>query len=238
MSDLERQLREHYQSQQLSAARARAILDAGRRAAVRAQRRRWLLGLAALLVVGLGLVELARRNKSVDAQPARILPTEVAAVVKTFFSQPGYELPRVSAVPGELTAWLRAQGAPASFALPPAFAKLSSFGCRVFDVQGERVYLICFFLDDAGSDPAAGGMMKKQMVVTAPDGTMMKKDRPLVHLVFAPRAAFREPPRPGALVQLPPSGDWNFRVWAQDDLVYLVAAAAPADRLAKFTATN
>lgn len=144
----------------------------------------------------------------------------------------------MSSVPGELTAWLRTQGAPASFELPPAFANLSSFGCRVFDVQGERVYLICFFLDGGASDPAAGGMMKKQMVVTGPDGTMMKKDRPLVHLVFAPRSAFRNPPRPGTRVPLPPSGDWNFQMWSTDQMVYLVAAAAPAERLLELAATN
>ena len=196
-----------------------------------------MLGLAAVLVIGLGRGEWVRRSQLGDAETAGVLPTEIAATVQTFFSQPDYELPRVSSVPAELTAWLLEQGAPASFELPPAFANLSSFGCRVFDVQGERVYLICFFLDGAG-DAAAEGMMKKQMVVTAPDGTMMKKDRPLVHLVFAPRSAFREAPRPGSRVQLPPSGDWNFQLWSEQDLVYLVAGTLPADRLAELAAAN
>jgi hypothetical protein len=237
MSDLERQLREHYQSQELPATRARAILDAGRKAGARTRGRRWILGLAALLVIGWGLGEWVRRTQFRDATPARILPEQIAATVQAFFSQPDYELPQVSSVPAELAAWLRGQGAPASFVLPPAFANLSSFGCRVFDIQGERVYLICFFLDGAG-DPAVDGMMKKQMVVTAPDGTMMKKDRPLVHLVFAPRSAFREAPSPGSRVQLPPSGDWNFQTWSGEGLVYLVAGTISADRLAEFAAAN
>jgi hypothetical protein len=238
MSDLEHQLREHYERQQMSAVRARAIIDAGRKAAARTRRRRWILGLAALLVLGLGVSEVARRWVKQEKGAVGILPKDVAATVQTFFSQPNYELPRVSSVPAELSAWLRTQGAPASFELPPAFANLSSFGCRVFDVSGERVYLMCFFLDGAAPDPAANGMMKKQMVVTAPDGTMMKKDRPLVHLLFAPRSAFREPPKPGTPVQLPPSGDWNFYAWSKDDLVYLVAAAAPAETVAGFTRLN
>jgi hypothetical protein len=238
MSDLERQLREHYQSQQLSDARARAILDAGREASRRTRlKRRWLLGLAAVLVIGLGLAEGVRRFERARPLPGGVLPVEVAATVKEFFSRPDYELPQVSATPGELTKWLRGQGAPAAFELPPAFANLASFGCRVFDVQGERVYLICFFLDGA-TDNAAAGMMRKQMVVTAPDGSMMKKDRPLVHLVFAPRTAFRDPPRPGTRVQLPPAGDWNFRSWSTDSLVYLIAATAPAERLAELSRSN
>jgi hypothetical protein len=75
--------------------------------------------------------------------------------------------------------------------------------------------------------------LKKEMVVTAPDGTMMKKNRPLVHLVVAPRAAFRDAPVPGSRVRLPVAGEWNFEVWSQDDQVYLVAAAVPAGRIAE-----
>jgi hypothetical protein len=239
MSDFDHQLREHYEGQRLSADRARVILEAGREAARRRQtRRRWLIGLAALLVVCLGLAEMSRRIQRNALPQHGVLPMEVAATVQEFFSQPDYQLPRVSSVPGELTEWLRAQGAPASFELPPAFANLPSFGCRVFDVHGERVYLICFFLDGGAADGAAEGMMKKQMVVTAPDGTMMKKDRPLVHLVFAPRSAFRDPPVPGTTVPLPARGDWNFQTWSTDEVVYLVAAAAPAERLRDLAAAN
>jgi hypothetical protein len=236
MSDFERQLREHYQHQQLSAERADAILKAGRTAALRARRRRWMLALAAVVVLGFGVFGLTKRG--VTRNSTGVLPETVAEVVKSFFSQPDYELSRVSSVPEELAEWLRSQGAPASFELPQKFASLPSFGCRVFDVEGERVYLICFFLDGAADDSTAAGMMKKQMVVTAPDGTMMKKDRPLVHLVFAPRAAFRDPPAPGARVQLPSNGDWKSYAWSEGELVYLVVSTISSSDLEQFAAAN
>jgi hypothetical protein len=61
---------------------------------------------------------------------------------------------------------------------------------------------------------------------------MMKKNRPLVHFVVAPRAAFRETPKPGTRVALAGIGEWNFQTWSQDDLVYVLAANTPPERLA------
>lgn len=234
MSDFERKLREHYESQRLADARARAILAAGRaEASARAHRTRWWLGAAAALVVGLGLVSVTRFGGwTPPNEVRRILLHDAAGAVVSFFSQPGYQLPKVSANPAELQQWLREQGGPASFRIPKSMAALPSYGCHVLDVRGQRVYLICFFLDVSAVELTPGGMpIKKEIVVTAPDGTMMKKDRPLVHLVVAPRGAFRTVPKQGSRVQLPAAGAWNFQTWSEDDLVYLVAAAAPPERV-------
>jgi hypothetical protein len=201
MSEFERQLREHYESQNLPEERLRATLAAGREAAKRhAARRRTLLVAAALIVTGLGLYSIVRTQLGDRSPLQRIVPGEAAAAIAGYFSQPGYQLARVSANPSELAQWLRANGAPPSFAIPRPLLDMPSFGCHVLDVRGQRVFLICFFPDVSPAELAAGGMIKNEMVVTAPDGTMMKKTRPLVHLVFAPRDAFREPPAPGTRV--------------------------------------
>jgi hypothetical protein len=97
--------------------------------------------------------------------------------------------------------------------------------------DGERVFLLCFFLDVSPAELASGAMIKKEMAVTGPDGSMMKKSRPLVHLVFAPRSAFQEPVAPGTRVSLASRGEWNFQTWSQDDIVYLVAGTIPPERL-------
>jgi len=237
MADLEDQLRQHYESQQLPVERARAILAAGRAASVaRARRTRRWLGAAAAVLLGLGTYvgtsHFGAEDLAVTA--SGIVPQDAAAAVIAHFSQPDYQLGAISADHAALAKWLRDQGGPASLAIPRAMAGLPSFGCQVLEARGQKVFLICFFLDVSSEEVAPGGMpIKREMVVTAPDGTMMKKDRPLVHLVVAPRAAFRAAPAPGTWVNLPATGEWNFRVWSQDDLVYMVAAAAPAERLAE-----
>jgi hypothetical protein len=237
MSDFERQLRDHYESHRLPEDRVRAILEAGRTAANRHRsRRRWLLSAAALVLATGGVYAVLRAMRPAVPAVPRLEPQDVASEVARYFSQPGYQLPRVSAEPRELVQWLRSQGAPASFALPPILAAMPSFGCHVLDVRGRRVFLICFFPDVTPAELAAGGMIKSEMVVTAPDGTTMKKNRPLVHLLFAPREIFREPPAPGARVALPSIGPWAFQSWARDSLVYVLAGDTTPERVAALAA--
>jgi hypothetical protein len=237
MSDFERQLRKHYEEQSLPADRVQAILTAGRTAAgVRRRRMFWFAAAAAVVMVGVTAFGVRSGDDSSRINTVNgIRPQDVGAAVQAFFSQPEYQLTRVSTNPNDLTQWLREQGAPGSFTLPAAMAALPSFGCRVLDVRGQRVYLICFFLDVTPAELAAGGMIKNEMVVTAPDGTMMKKTRPLVHLVVAPGSTFREPPQPGERVRFSGTGEWNFEAWSQDGVVYVAAGAVPRERLAATT---
>lgn len=233
MSDFERQLRRHYEEQALPDGSVQAILAAGR-AAARARRRRqyWLAAAAAVVVLGAAWLGLRPGAKFAPEPLAGIRPDEVGAAVERFFAPPDYRLSQVSGNPAELMQWLKAQGAPPSFTLPAGLTNLPSFGCQVLDVQGQRVFLICFFLDVTPAELAAGGMIKVETVVTAPDGSMMKKNRPLAHLVVAPARTFRSPPVAGTRVRFAGTGEWNFETWSQDGLVYLVAAAAPAEKVA------
>ena len=231
MADFELNLRQHYESQKLPDERVRAILVAGRAVAqTRALRRRWWLSAAAVLVVGLGLAIGARALRRENLP--HIAAPDAAAAVLAHFAQPGYTMAQVSADRATLEQWLRDNGGPARLDVPVAMRGLQTFGCQVLDVRGQKVFLVCFFLDSAPVAP--GGMtLKQEMVVTAPDGTMMKKNRPLVHLVVAPRGAFRDVPAPGVRVKLPASGEWNFETWSSGDLVYVAGAAASAERVAE-----
>ncbi len=193
MADFESDLRRHYGSQQLSDARAHAILAAGRAAVLRAGRRRWLGGMAAAILLGLGgAVTWWGGAQRINVQDA-------AAAVVVHFAQPDYTMAEISADRATLERWLREHGGPAHIDVPAGLRELPSFGCQVLEARGQSVFLICFFLD---SLPVAPGTMppKKDMVVTALDGTVMKKVRPLVHLVVVPRAAFRDVPAPGTRV--------------------------------------
>lgn len=231
-------MRQHYEGKELPAARAQAILAAGRAAArARARRTYWFAAAAAVVVLGLSWFGLRPAAESPRGPANGIRPEDVGAAVARFFSAPDYRLAQVSGNPAELLGWLKAQGAPTAFTVPGGMVGLPSFGCQVLEVSGQRVYLICFFLDVTPAELAAGGMIKSEMVVTSPDGTMMKKNRPLVHLVVAPAGAFRDPPDVGSRVRFAGTGEWNFEAWSQDGLVYVAAATAPAARVAAAAAT-
>jgi hypothetical protein len=227
--DFESDLRRHYGSQQLPDERVRAILGAGRATAARAARRRWLLGAAAAVVMaGIGGIVIGRAERN------RISGLDVAGAVMVHFSAPDYTMAEVSADRAALERWVREHGGPAHLDVPLAMQGLQSYGCQVIEAHGQKVFLICFFLD---SGPTAPGAMplKKEMVITAPDGSMMKKSRPLVHLVVAPRAAFRDVPAPGTKVRLAAGGEWNLEMWRRGDSVYLAVAAAPAGKITELT---
>jgi hypothetical protein len=232
MSDFQRQLSQHYESQKLSDERVHEILREGAAAAVRARRRRWWWSLAAVLVLGAGLTLFQRTGSRAPLAGAPVSPEEVGAAVAQYFSQPDYQLSRVSANVVELAEWLQTQGAPA-FTIPENLRNRPSFGCQILEVGKQRVYLLCFVLDVTPEDSAGGMPIKKEMTVIAPDGTMMKKNRPLVHLIVAPRAAFRNVPTPGTWVSLTAQEQWNFQVRAEKELVYMAAAETSSERLSE-----
>jgi hypothetical protein len=240
MDDFKHQLRRHYQGQQLPADRVQEILAAGREAAAaRASRARWRMAVAAAVILGLGIFGATAyfRGRIGPLGTPRIATTAVASAVVSYFSDPNYQLPQVSADRGVLVEWLRQHGGPAKFEVPPAMAGLSSYGCQVLNVQGQNVYLICFLLDTQPANTPPGAMPAKKMMVTiGPDGQMMKKSVPLIHLVVAPKAGFIDPPKPGERIILPSTGEWNFTTWTQGDQVYVAAAALPAERLSSLVA--
>jgi hypothetical protein len=234
MSDFQRKLREHYESQALSERRVREILQAGAVAAARRRRLQRWWGLAAVLVLGgIGAsVTLVKRSDS-PALIARLDPVSseaVTAAVTQFFSRPDYQLAQTSADVISLADWLQEQGAPA-FTIPKNLRDRPSYGCQILEVGDQRLFLMCFFLDATAADSVDGMPIKREMVVTAADGTMMKKNQPLVHLIIVPRAALPAAPSPGTWVSLPAKDTWNFEIRAQDTVVYIAAGETTSDRL-------
>lgn len=232
MDNFEQQLRRHYDAQQLPADRVQALLAAGRAASAARRRVYWQMAAAAVLVLGglwWGSSTFLRNHNS----SPQIASEAVARSVAAYFAPMDYQLPLVSTDRNALVDWLKARGGPANFEVPPALARLSSYGCQVLDVEGRKVYLICFLLETPPPGAAAGDMpMKKTMMVATPDGQMMKKTVPLVHLVVADRRDFQASPAVGERVPAPLTGEWHYATWTRGDQVYVIAGAVPADRLA------
>ena len=216
MSDLRKQLRDHYDAQSLPADKAEAILAQGRVAekgkgesvsskVVEFPRTwRWVLVAAASFVLFVaGVLWWPREGRPISY-------AVVAPRVVQFFGVPP-ELPKRSQDPAELRAWLVAQGAPKDFQIPAKLQALSGFGCQVVDVQGRPAYLACFWRE------------KKPDV----------DEGELVHLLVTHRRNFRDAP-PGATPQFRELNGWSFAAWSEGDVIYTLAAAAPLEKLRSF----
>jgi hypothetical protein len=232
MDNFEKQLRQHFDSQQLPAARVQEILAAGRAAGQARRHRRvfWRVAAAAAVLLGLWAV---RGVPSKTSEPPLIAAETVAKTVAAYFSQSDYTLSHVSADPNILVEWIRNHGGPQTFSVPATMAGLSSYGCQVLEIQGQKVHLICFVLE-GDLPPVTDVAMptKKMMTVTTSDGQMMKKKRTLVHLVVAARDHFAATPQPGERVVLALPDSWHFTSWTEGKQVYIAAAMIPADHLA------
>jgi hypothetical protein len=218
MSDLRKQIRDHYHAQSLPAEKAEAIVARGYEAAGDAvsrekvvsfpRRRPITLALAAGLALFAGLA-LWRSHEA-----KRVSFAAVAPHVIEFFSGP-HELTKRSRNPEELRAWLLAQGAPADFQIPAKLQPLESFGCRVLDVDGRPAFVTCFW----ARKPSA-----------AEKGA-------LVHLVVTKRSDFREGPT-SAAPQFREMNGWSFASWRAGDSTYTLATAAPVEKLREFVAAQ
>jgi hypothetical protein len=227
MDEFQKPLRNYYEGRSLPADRAAAILAAGQAAIARRKRRRaWLGGLAAAAAIGVGILAgLSLRDTKPLHCAEQLATSDLASAVVSFFAQPEPVLGQISNDRNALKQWLASQGSPTAFEFPTAIAQLESFACQVLDVRGQRVSLLCFFLDETlaeGTQPTP---------TVAPDG--QPRPRPLVHLLAAPRSAFRDPPQPGERVRLDPVGDWKFVSWATDEVVFVAASDAPVELLTK-----
>jgi hypothetical protein len=220
MSELRKQLRAHYEAQALPDGRVDAILLRGRLAASAGPRgdedkvrefpqprRRWAaaLALAAGLALFAGLLALLVPRKPEPVSFALLAPR----VIEFFRGSP--QLPEKSQDKAALRAWLLAKGAPPEFQIPPRLLPLESFGCDVVQVQGRPAYLTCFWR--AKKADGSGGE--------------------LVHLLVARREDFRDAPA-SARPQWREMNGWSFASWSEGDVIYTLAAAAPAKVLESF----
>lgn len=114
---------------------------------VRALRRRWAkpawMALAASVVLLLGGVVLFHAT-----EPKPIPFASVTNRILQLRDQLPLALGAINTDPKELQRWLAAHRGPHDFDLPSGLAAKSSVGCQVFNIQGNKVSLICFQLDD------------------------------------------------------------------------------------------
>lgn len=216
MSDLRKQIHDHYDARSLPPEKVDAILAKGRAVAAgeegskitpmvpRGSRIRRMLAVAASVALLGGIIGLWFYPRSgVDYAAAR-------RVVVGFFAKE-HTYSTVSKDPEELRQWALAHGAPAGFQIPPKLQSLPGKACTLLDVDGRPAFLICFMTVDASG----------------------KQDGGMVHLVVARRRDFRNVPRsrtPSDIAE----GDWNFATWVDGAIVYSIAAPAPPEKVRRY----
>ena len=196
-------------------------------------------GIAAAVALTTGLVWQASDESTpppFTGQTARALtlPLLQSGLID-FFSEPDYRLDKISVDQPELMAWLKTQGAPSALRVPENLSPLANLGCRVLEVDGRKVYILCFYLDGIPTDEDGNPMPgKRQMVVDSPDAPadapVMMKPAALIHLVALPRDQFDHAPQVGDPVELSREGDWSFAIWANADVVYVAASPIEMER--------
>lgn len=212
MADFRSQLRQHYDSQALSTDKAEAILARGREAAdservipfPEGARNPWrkMAAIAAAVTILAGLAALLG-----PSDPGPVPFAEIAPHVIGFFG----DKPKLESAPQEKTAlraWQLAHGAPPEFRIPDSLMRLESAACQVVDVHGRKLYLSCYWMENK------------------PD----RGDHDLVHLLVARRGDFSDAPS-SSQPEVREVDGWSFASWAEGDILYTMATAAPVAKL-------
>lgn len=216
MSDLRKQVRDHYDAQPLSKEKVEALLAAGRisvpaddGAVVRGSRwTGWIGAVAAVLVLAVTGTWWMQRDSGVVAF-AEVAPR----VVEFFGAKP--ELVKAPQDKSDLKEWLVSKGAPQEFVIPSALIALESAACQVVDVGGKQTYLSCYWrVNKEGRD-----------------------ESDLIHLLIARADDFRGEPTSGKTMTTEVDG-WSFASWTKGDVIYTLAAAAPLDKVSPFISVN
>lgn len=213
MSDIRKQIHDHYDARSLPPERVEAILAKGRTVAADEAgskitpmpppfaRTRRILALAAAVALFGGIAGLwLYQRRGVDYANTR-------HVVVGFFARE-HTYSTVSNDPEVLRKWAIAHGAPAGFQIPPKLRSLPGKACTLLNVDGKTAFLLCFMTVDANG----------------------KQDGGVVHLIVARRGDFRNVPRTSTPSDVA-DGDWNFASWVDGDIIYAVAAPAPPEKV-------
>lgn len=217
MSDLRKQVRDHYDAQSLPADKLEAILARGRDAASGAEKSlpfpqkkswaRFISAVAALIVFALVGVWWTTRDVG------EVSYTALAPRVIEFFQTKSELLPPVEDKK-ELHDWLVSKGAPADFVIPASLQSLESAACQVVDVKGRNAYLSCYWRETRAD----------------------RGPHELIHLLVARTDDFYDQPK-SAAPQVKELDGWSFASWTKGDAIYTLATAAPKEKLMPFLAS-
>jgi hypothetical protein len=214
MSDLRKQVRDHYDEQSLPADKLASILAQGRDAAAgkektvafpaRKSRARFVAAAAAVVAMVAGGTWWM--NRDVGEVSYAALPPRV---IELFDNKPDLLPPVQDKV--ALHQWLVSKGAPADFVIPPSLLPLESAACQVVDVKGRNAYLSCYWRE------------------TTPN----RGPHELIHLLVARTEDFYDQPKSAdpAIREL---DGWSFASWTKGDSIYTLATAAPREKLTPF----
>ncbi len=211
MSDLRKQIRDHYEARELPPEKLADILARGRAAAggavvesrpvARGRILRILSRVAVLIVLVTAVTFLVVRRDRTEFAAVR-------PVVIGFFAHGELKYPILSPDPVALRQWALDHGAPADFRIPASLGVLPGKGCTILDVGGKPVHMLCF------------------MTVRA-DG---KQDGGMVHLLIARQGDFLHAPS-STIPEMVSDGEWNFASWSEGEITYTVAAPLRGDDL-------
>ena len=159
---------------------------------------------AAAAVLAAGLIAFFQWNPSFG--PAESLAFDRYERETRGWASGLWFLPHQSAELIDLRKWLAAARSPSDFVLPAKFEDLAPLGCRLFKVQGNKVSLICFKLQDGKTE---------------------------AHLFVIDRAAIQNAPPETGPVYARRDG-WTTASWSDPRQVYVLASQAGPETLEKF----
>lgn len=221
MLDLHQQIRDHYDSKTLLPQKAKAILasgqaatGAGSEAPLSEVRPMWLRRMAPFLALAAAIVVFAGVAIWWDGQRDRASYTAIPLRIISFFGDEPTMSPAAQDKE-ELWKWHVARGAPRAFRFPAALLPLESAACHVLEVGKIKTYLSCFWNE----------------------GRADRGPQNLVHLLVADRRNFADSPTSPQPV-FHESGDWSFASWADTNVLYTLAAAAPVEQLRPFLSST
>ena len=226
MSEDSSPVRQHYEQQNLPAEMAERILARGRMLAKR-RRRIVALGWSMAAVVALCLGATLWRVTPAETPGTLITTADVQHAISHYFAFPERPLSRRDSNPVSLQKWLETKHAPADFALPGSLKKAQSIGCRVLNVHGRQVSLICFYADSVQPNVASTGGRATYSALGRAWTFVFGPPRPMIHLVTASRSDFKDPPAPGGLVRAESIDGWRFVTWTVGEKVFVAASDHP-----------
>lgn len=108
--------------------------------------------------------------------------------------------------------WLGSRQGPSDFVLPPKLEGKPSMGCRVVNWHGQKVTLVCYYLEPTGGE---------------------KLDE--LHLLVMDRSALQDPP-PAFQPQFAALGRWEAATWSDERHTYLLAGLSKGHYLKNYLA--
>ncbi len=213
MSDDSNNIKRYYSAARLSPDAINRCLSVASHARRRQMIARIVLAAAAMLVIsaGIGIHRFVSRTSIEDVEKQ----------VSGFFERPDARLDFASENPTLVRQWLKEQGGPQEFAIPPGLAGKPTAGCEILGHAGGRIFVVCFV---SGEKLTAADKADSQSPGSAhPPG--------IVHLVLIPKSPLAEILPPRSQARVVNGSKWSYAAWNEGALDYLLVTDAGNETL-------